>query len=101
MQAALIASLAASAVAAPLVSRRQAAAPPAGVTDATILNYALSLEHLEATFYREALAKFSDEDFKAAGLGADFVDNLKEIAKDEATHVDFLTTGLQSKSFMR
>ncbi|EME44498.1 hypothetical protein DOTSEDRAFT_72090 [Dothistroma septosporum NZE10] len=93
MQSAIIASLAASAVAAPFVARRQAtAAPPGG--DATILNYALSLEHLEATFYREALQKFTLEDFQAAGLGADFLDNLKEIAKDEATHVDFLTTGL-------
>lgn len=92
MHAALIASLAALAVAAP--AKRQAATPPAGVTDATILQYALTLEHLENAFYREAISKFTLADFEAAGLKASFLDNLKQIKFDEQTHVDYLTAGL-------
>ncbi|KAI5360085.1 Putative Ferritin-like superfamily [Septoria linicola] len=93
MHATLIASLAAMAAAAPLVER-QAAPPPSGVDDATILNYALSLEHLENVFYQEALAKFSEEDFKKAGLGSSFYNNLQQISFDEKTHVAFLEAGL-------
>lgn len=97
MHATLIASLAAMAAAAPLVER-QAAPPPAGVDDATILNYALSLEHLENVFYQEALAKFSEEDFKKAGLGSSFYNNLQQISFDEKTHVAFLEAGLTGKN---
>lgn len=65
-------------------------------TYSVILNYALTLEHLEATFYREALAKFSAEDFANAGYnGTNFYKNLQEIGRDEQTHVDFLTTALK------
>ncbi|KAH8205161.1 hypothetical protein TruAng_000726 [Truncatella angustata] len=66
----------------------------AEITDADILNYALTLEHLEDTFYREGLAKYTEEDFAAAGFDATFYSNLKEVASDEKSHVDFLTSGL-------
>lgn len=62
--------------------------------DGTILNYALTLEHLEDTFYRQGLANFTQEQFAAAGFGGSFYSNLKEISKDETTHVSFLTTAL-------
>lgn len=94
MHATLIAALAGSAAAAPFVVRRQAATPPEGVNDAVILNYALSLEHLENVFYKEALEKFSAKDFEAVGLSSEFYNNLEQISSDEQTHVDFLTTGL-------
>ncbi|PIA92701.1 hypothetical protein CB0940_05068 [Cercospora beticola] len=96
MHAALAASFAALAAAAPVV-QRQAAPPPAGIDDAVILQYALSLEHLENTFYREALTKFTAADFKAAGVPSAeaFYNNLQQIAKDEETHVNFLETGLR------
>ncbi|KAI9744673.1 MAG: hypothetical protein M1818_002202 [Claussenomyces sp. TS43310] len=74
----------------PIVTKRQAYA----VTDAEILNYALTLEHLEATFYREGLANYSQAAFVAAGYADPFYANLQEVASDEKTHVDFLTSAL-------
>ena len=46
-----------------------------------ILNYALTLEHLEATFYREGLAKFSSADFVAAGIPASSYTRLTEVGR--------------------
>lgn len=65
-----------------------------GVTDGDILNYALTLEHLEDTFYREGLAKFSSKDFVAAGFTDDNYQKFLTIASDEKTHVSFLTGAL-------
>ncbi|KAL8720908.1 MAG: hypothetical protein Q9225_002294 [Loekoesia sp. 1 TL-2023] len=90
-----VAALAAVVAAAPaknnLLALRQAAAQ---VTDADILNYALTLEHLEDKFYREALANFTQSDFAAAGYDETFYNNLKEVSSDETTHVSFLTAAL-------
>lgn len=69
----------------------------AGYDDATILNYALTLEHLENTFYRQGLANFSRQNFLDAGFADPFYQNLVEIAKDEAIHVQFLTAALQGE----
>jgi len=79
----------ASAVIASPVSKRQAA-----YTDADILNYALTLEHLENKFYSEGLAKFSEADFEAAGYPYWTYENVNETAYDESTHVSFLTSAL-------
>ena len=64
------------------------------ITDADILNYALTLEHLEDTFYREGLTNFSETDFAKAGFDSTFYANLKEVSMDETTHVSFLTAAL-------
>ncbi|KAL8771024.1 MAG: hypothetical protein Q9209_003443 [Squamulea sp. 1 TL-2023] len=91
------AAFAAIAAAAPaknnLLAIRQAA--PA-ITDADILNYALTLEHLENRFYREVLDKFSEGDFESAGFKAPFYANLQTVSKDESTHVSFLTSALKA-----
>ena len=64
------------------------------ITDADILNYALTLEHLEDTFYRQGLANFTADQFAAAGFDATFYTNLKQVSTDETTHVAFLTAAL-------
>ncbi|KAK4701517.1 hypothetical protein P7C70_g4709, partial [Phenoliferia sp. Uapishka_3] len=72
---------------------KRAAAPKADI-DGVILNYALTLEHLENAFYDGVLANFSSDAF----LAADYPDwvryRLTEIAQHEKTHVDFLTGAL-------
>lgn len=64
---------------------------------ADILNYALTLEHLEDRFYREGLANYTQAQFAAAGFNAAFYQNLQEISFDETTHVNFLTSALAGK----
>jgi Ferritin-like domain len=66
-----------------------------GYNDVAILNYALTLEHLEDTFYRQGLANFTHQNFLDGGFADPFYQNLVEIAKDEAIHVQFLTSALQ------
>lgn len=84
--AALIAAI--STVQANPVSKR-------AVTDADILNYALTLEHLEATFYAQGLQNYSQADFVNAGYADPFYNNLLKVASDEKEHVSFLTSALE------
>jgi len=85
-----VAALAGIAAAAPAPISKRA------IDDATILNYALTLEHLENNFYMTGLKNFTQEQFVAAGFADPFYENLKEISYDETTHVDFLTTALKA-----
>jgi hypothetical protein len=68
------------------------------VTDTDILQYALTLEHLEDKFYREGLAKFSMSDFTNAGFSPSFYHNLREVSSDETKHVSFLSGAIGSKA---
>ncbi|KAK5689968.1 hypothetical protein LTR17_026094, partial [Elasticomyces elasticus] len=54
--------------------------------DATVLQFALTLEHLENVFYKQALEKFSLKEFEQAGYSASYYNNLKYIAHDEQEH---------------
>lgn len=65
-------------------------------TDLDILNYALTLEHLEDTFYRQGLDKFSAEDFKSCDLDETVYDRFKAISQHETTHVAFLTSAIRA-----
>ena len=74
--------------------RSLTSSPPAA-DDATILSFALILEHLEDTFYSEALQKFDDAAFTQAGYPGVYA-VLQQVAKDEHAHVEFLTAGLKA-----
>ncbi|KAI0071938.1 hypothetical protein K474DRAFT_1606039 [Panus rudis PR-1116 ss-1] len=85
----LLALLGASSVlAAPSLVARQS------VDDTTVLNFALTLEHLENAFYREGLAKLDQAAFAAAGFEPWVRNRFEQIAGHEATHVDVLTKAL-------
>ena len=56
-----------------------------------VVNYALTLEHLEATFYREAVEAFDEAAYLAIGFQASVRDRIVEIAENEAEHVAALT----------
>ncbi|MGH3088006.1 MAG: ferritin-like domain-containing protein [Rubrobacteraceae bacterium] len=60
------------------------------VTDEDILNYALTLEHLEAIFYVEGLKKFNRADFKKMNFSNEIRKNLERIRDHEVEHVDTL-----------
>lgn len=72
--------------------------------DIEVLNFALTLEHLEYAFYRDGLARFDDKDFKKAdalkGFGnrirSDVQPNLEDVRDHEKTHVDTLTDVINS-----
>ena len=66
------------------------------VSAVDILNYALTLEHLEDTFYRQGLAMFPPTAFATAGFDAVFYNNIKAISEQETDHVSFLTAAIKA-----
>ena len=89
------------------------AAPPVGVTDAAVLNFALNLEYLEAEYYSYALTgqSITAQGVAVSGAGtpggvtikanpvvpfanADLQSFAAEIAADEISHVKFLRNTL-------
>jgi AraC-like DNA-binding protein len=60
-------------------------------TPVDVLNYALTLEHLEHAFYRDGLEEFTAEDFTAAGYTANVYDYFGLIRDHEREHVDTIT----------
>src|ERR1051325_2565853 len=86
-----------------LTEALNAQAPP---TDLTLLNFAMTLENLEATFYAQALSQFSSADFNNSTfiqnfgtiIGGDVYAYLSLIRDHEAQHVrtiQSLITGLK------
>lgn len=64
---------------------------------ADILQYALTLEHLEASFYEQGLKNYTQSDFMAAGFkDPSFFANIKMVGEDEKAHEDFLTKALSA-----
>lgn len=69
-------------------------------SDVDVLNYALTLEHLEYAFYRDGIERFDKKDFMKAetlkGFGdrirRDVRPNLMDIEEHEGIHVDTLTS---------
>ncbi|KAF3940919.1 hypothetical protein ABW19_dt0202984 [Dactylella cylindrospora] len=77
----------------PTHSKRQATG---ALTDTDILQFALTLEHLEAAFYSQGFAKFPESDFAALGLTPEQIVALKKVGETEATHVTVLMSALMS-----
>jgi hypothetical protein len=74
------------------------ATPAAGTTFAgpvDVLNYALTLEHLEYSFYRDGLQEFSAKDFTAAGYADNVYEFFGAIRDHEMAHVDTITKVIQ------
>jgi len=69
-----------------------------GIDDTIVLNYALTLEHLENAFYSGALSKYTQEDFVNAGFPAWARGRIVEIGQHEAAHVAFLSDALGDKA---
>ncbi len=82
-------AIAVAAVAAPAFTRLVAAQE--FTDDLDILNYALTLEHLEHAFYRDGTAQLSKSNFDAGVW-----DNLIRIRDHEAAHVDTLVSTITS-----
>ncbi|AUV80900.1 hypothetical protein C2R22_03870 [Salinigranum rubrum] len=69
------------------------------VSDLDVLNYALTLEHLENAFYRDGLAAFSDDELMSADALSVFSEDLRAtvpgrlatVGEHEAAHVTALT----------
>jgi rubrerythrin len=74
--------------------------PPAafGSGDIGILNYALTLEYLESTFYNEATANQARTGFLSSAQAKVF---LKTVTKDENAHVKALKAVLGSKAIKK
>lgn len=75
--------------------RRQAAAND---TDILVFKFAGVLEQLETEFYKQALAKFQDSDFTAAGFGNTAIPKelFSTIQGDEAAHTSIIDSTLVS-----
>ena len=75
-----------------------------GVSDVDILNYALTLEHLEAVFYQQNLRRFNERQIEGAkifeGFGKEvrgqIHENLVRIREHEETHVKTLMKVIKS-----
>jgi len=71
-----------------------------GDIDAVILQYALTLEHLENAFYKKALSEWDEKAFTDAGFSSKFYNDLKYVAHDEEGHVVYLEAGLTAAGAM-
>ncbi|MFB6167562.1 MAG: ferritin-like domain-containing protein [Haloferacaceae archaeon] len=77
---------------------------PTAAPDVPILNYALTLEHLENAFYRDALETFADDEIAgasvlsgvAAGIRRGVPDELRRAGDHEAAHVDALSATVEN-----
>lgn len=60
-------------------------------TPVDVLNYALTLEHLEFAFYRDGLETYGADAFAAAGYADNVFSYFEKIRDDEQAHVETIT----------
>ncbi|KAH7361987.1 twin-arginine translocation pathway signal [Plectosphaerella cucumerina] len=77
-----------------LARRQTAGGQQAGLTDIDILQFALTLEWLEGTFYQQGFAMFPPEQFAALGLNTQQIDDLRQVGATEFSHVTFLQSAI-------
>ncbi|GLB38900.1 putative ferritin-like domain containing protein [Lyophyllum shimeji] len=65
-----------------------------GISDIQILNFALTLEHLENYFYRTRLEKYDQQAFLDAGYPEWTRGRFEQIAAHEKTHVEFISSAI-------
>lgn len=75
-------------------STSAAPAAMATLSDVDILQFALTAEHLESTFYKQGFAKFPMSDFQALGLSEGQIKSLMGVGQTEATHVTTLQSAI-------
>ncbi|KAI0260973.1 ferritin-like domain-containing protein [Gloeopeniophorella convolvens] len=95
------AAIAAQASALPAKRQSNSTSPPAphsNLTDTDVLNFALTLEHLENTFYTTGLSNLSSDDFNKAGFSAAVRGFYQQVSQHEQSHVDNITTILGNQS---
>ncbi|KAI0169529.1 ferritin-like domain-containing protein [Hypoxylon sp. FL1284] len=77
-----------------IAKRQNAAAAALGLQDVDILQFALTLEWLEATFYQQGFAMFGDDKFAALGLNEAQLSDLKSVGSSEESHVGLLQSSI-------
>ncbi|ORY95128.1 ferritin-like domain-domain-containing protein, partial [Lobosporangium transversale] len=63
-----------------------------------IMNTALTLENLQAEFYKQGLARFNDSAFTDAGFDVKVRNRLALISAEENAHVSYLTSAIQKQN---
>lgn len=71
--------------------RRQDNSTNSTITETQILQFALTLEHIENTFYTQALQRFDDSAFQQAGFPSFVRGRFQQISDHEQSHVQLLT----------
>ncbi|KAG6863859.1 hypothetical protein C0991_002590 [Blastosporella zonata] len=94
LSAAVLVVSAALAVHAHPTPANRAAAVDGKAYHTTVLNFALTLEHLENAFYKGGLEKYDDKAFAHAGLAPWVRGRFTQIGEHEAAHVAFLSAAL-------
>ncbi|KAI0373539.1 hypothetical protein BV20DRAFT_1033848 [Pilatotrama ljubarskyi] len=73
---------------------------PAMVTDTDVLQFALTLEHLESAFYSGGLAKYDATAFTDAGFPDWVRGRIAQIGEHEKDHVSFLSGAIGAQATM-
>ena len=64
------------------------------VSDNDLLNFVLTLEHIQDALFRQGVQNYSTIDFLNAELPSSFYSDLKEISSQDSAHVKTLTSTL-------